>query len=146
MQLRQRALVVLAAVCIGGAAVYGRISLLRDLTGILTSIALVVLAGVIAYLLVQALVAAARRARRRRRAGAKVDGQDVVVVKRELMVRDRGLPLRQHSSLSLHTSVPHPTYSRAFLSITVVGCQTTWLAPSTVPWRRRCPPGRSGIR
>ena len=43
----------------------------------------VVLAGVIAYLLVQALVAAARRALRRRRAGAKVDGQDVVVVKRE---------------------------------------------------------------
>jgi DNA-directed RNA polymerase subunit RPC12/RpoP len=83
MQLRQRALVVLAAVCIGGAAVYGALSLLRDLTGILTSIALVVLAGVIAYLLVQALVAAARRALRRRRAGAKVGGQDVVVVKRE---------------------------------------------------------------
>jgi DNA-directed RNA polymerase subunit RPC12/RpoP len=83
MQLRQRALVVLAAVCIGGAAVYGALSLLRDLTGILTSIALVVLAGVIAYLIVQALVAAARRALRRRRAGAKADGQDVVVVKRE---------------------------------------------------------------
>jgi 4-hydroxybenzoate polyprenyltransferase len=82
MQLRQRALVVLAAVCIGGAAVYGALSLLRDLTGLLTSIALVVTAGVVAYLVVQALIAAGRRALRRRRTGAKGDG-DVVVVKRD---------------------------------------------------------------
>jgi len=78
MQLRQRALVVLAAVCIGGAAVYGALSLLRDLTGILTSIALVVTAGVVAYLVVQALVSAGRRALRRRRTGAK-DEEDVVI-------------------------------------------------------------------
>lgn len=83
MQLRQRALVVLAAVCIGGAAVYGALSLLRDLTGLLTSIALVVTAGVVAYLVVQGLISAGRRALRRRRAGAKGEGDVVIRMKGE---------------------------------------------------------------
>jgi hypothetical protein len=59
--LRGRLLAVLVVVCVLAAAVYGAMSLLRDIAGLIASVAFVMLAAVATWLLLRAGLQAGRR-------------------------------------------------------------------------------------
>ena len=84
LQLRNRVLAVLAACCIAGVAIYGALTLLRELAGLLTTLALVLLTVAIAWVMLRTTYLAGKAALHRRR-GGKNGGADTIeaVVKRE---------------------------------------------------------------
>jgi uncharacterized RDD family membrane protein YckC len=92
LQLHDRLLVLLAAVCIAGAALYGALTLLRDLAGLLTTAALLILLAAAAYLLLRSAFTVGKRALRTRSGGASgtpAEPAKVRVKKVEAVVMDR---------------------------------------------------------
>jgi predicted RNA-binding Zn-ribbon protein involved in translation (DUF1610 family) len=85
LEIRQRLYVLLAAAFVAGAALYGALTLLRDLMGILTLIALVLMAAAVTLGLTRlgwTYLARWIAGRRARRAAARGTGIEVVVVDR----------------------------------------------------------------
>lgn len=77
LQLRTRILAVLLACCLAGVAIYGALALLKELAGLLTTLALIVLAAVATYLIVRAAFIAGKAALRRRGFVVSSDAKDV---------------------------------------------------------------------